>query len=231
MASIEKDVVRLDRPGGYRRHPMPHSEANVLPHPTDSPLSFSEALARRRSADVFHAIRDEELSNFLHGVASVLGFNRSDGNLQRRFVASMGALHPAHLVLYRPGRGWFAYLADRHALGAIPVNSKSADVLLTIVREHHFSQAATIICLLSDCDLAANYYQNYLPLLLRDAGVLLGHASLVAAAYNLSFRILGRTGVRSSQTLVPNLPFKVIASGLALIGGPAPLVEDSLSSE
>ena len=75
-----------------------------------------------------------------------------------------------------------------------------------------------VVCLLSDCDLADAYYENYGPLLLRDAGVLLGHAALVASAHNLAFRILGRTGTSTAETLIPNLQFRPMATGLALVG-------------
>lgn len=77
------------------------------------------------------------------------------------------------------------------------------------------------VCLLSDCDLADAYYENYKPLLLRDAGVLLGHAALVASAHNLAFRILGRTGTTAAEKLIRNLPFRPMATGLALVGSKA----------
>ena len=61
----------------------------------------------------------------------------------------MGALHPAHLLLYRPRKGWFAYLPERHTLGVLAVNQDSATAIRDIVREHHPSETATILCLLS----------------------------------------------------------------------------------
>jgi hypothetical protein len=130
----------------------------------------------------------------------------------------MGALHPAHVLLYRPGNGWFVYLPECHALGLLNVNVDAATKVRNIVSEHYPSESATLICLLSDCELAANYYQHYISLLLKDAGVLLGHASLVAAAHNLAFRILGRNGLHAVDALVPDLPFKSLPSGLALLG-------------
>lgn len=67
-------------------------------------------------------------------------------------------------------------------------------------------------------DLAVNYYQNPLCLMLRDGGVLFGHAALVAAALGLSFRILGSTGTPFTERLVSNISFKPTAVGLAWIG-------------
>jgi hypothetical protein len=226
MESIDKDPIRSEKPGQYHRRSLPYQGVTKLPQPIDSLLRFPEVLKRRRSADSFPPIIDASLGNFLYGVASVQRFNSSDTNQQRRYVASMGALHPAHLVIYRPERGWFAYLPNSHALGSVRVNPDSAHAVRGLIRQHHSSETATVLCLLSDCELAANYYENYESLLLRDAGVLLGHASLVAAAYSLAFRILGRTGVRATETLIQELPFKALASGLALLGGPEFLIAE-----
>jgi hypothetical protein len=77
---------------------------------------------------------------------------------------------------------------------------------------------ATLVALISDRDLVGSYYANASALILRDASVLLGHAALVAAALGLAFRILGSTGTSSLENVVSNLPFRPMASGLALIG-------------
>jgi hypothetical protein len=218
MENTEHDAIRLEHPGSYQRRSVPHDGVVALPRPTDSPYPFSEVLKRRKSADVFLLLSDEGLSNFLHDVAFPRQLDPWDRNRQKRFVPSMGALHPAHVLIYRPHSGWFAYLPELHSLGTLTVDQNSAVALLRMVKEHHPSETATILCLVSDCELAGNYYKHYIPLLLKDAGVLLGHASLVAAAHNLAFRILGRNGYQSVAGLVPGLPFKALASGLALLG-------------
>lgn len=218
MENIEGETIRLEKPGCYRRRPVPCQGIVDLPQPSVSPFLFSDVLNRRRSADSFLPLSEEGLSNFLHDVASLRQLDLADANRQRRYVASMGALHPTHLLLYRPRKGWFAYLPERHALGVLAVNQDSATAVRDIVREHHPSETATVLCLLSDCELAGNYYEHYVSLLLKDAGVLLGHASLVAAAHNLAFRILGRNGIKAVNALIPGLPFNSLASGLALLG-------------
>ena len=52
--------------------------------------------------------------------------------------------------------------------------------------------------------------------MMRDAGVLLGHSALVAAALGLGFRILGSSGSPSSESIVCNLSFRPMATGLGL---------------
>jgi len=82
----------------------------------------------------------------------------------------------------------------------------------------HAGRSAVLLALLADLDLAESYYRNPYQLLLRDAGVLLGHASLVAAAIDLSFRILGTVGGTNVSTLIPGLEFKSSGTGLAWVG-------------
>jgi len=53
---------------------------------------------------------------------------------------------------------------------------------------------------------------------MRDAGVLLGHAALVASGAGIAFRILGATGSRLLEQLILDLPFDPVSAGLALVG-------------
>jgi hypothetical protein len=126
MESIEADVIRLEKPGLYRRKELPTQRISNLPRASGSCLSFSEVLRRRRSADSFLPLTDAGLSNFLYDVASLQQLDVSDGNRQKRFVPSMGALHPAHLLIHRPEKGWFAYLPEIHALGLLAVDPDKA---------------------------------------------------------------------------------------------------------
>jgi hypothetical protein len=81
------------------------------------------------------------------------------------------------------------------------------------------TEEGTLIVLLADADLVDHYYLNARSLMLREAGVLLGHGSLVAAALGLGFRILGASGTPLVERLVPDLLFRPAATGLAWIGG------------
>jgi hypothetical protein len=212
------DTVRRADPGTYRRLQLPVISSVSLPAPNPSTSTFVEALDRRKSGDYFTPPSLGDLSNFLNDVYRIRATNQSDANRQKRCVPSMGALHPAHLLLCLHEHDWYVYAPEKHSLDRLPIVQESSKTLHQLVEEHSPEHGGVIVCLLSDCDLASNYYDNYLPLLFRDAGVLLGHAALVAAAHDFSFRILGRTGTYVAESLVVGIPFKPLATGLALLG-------------
>lgn len=210
--------MRREVPQPYKRRSIPFASLITLPPPTPSCASFAEALARRESGEIFTPPTIVELSNFLNDVGRIRAIDLNDANRQKRKVASMGALHPTHILVDVPNNGWHVYVPDTHALGALQVQADSSAAIIRMGQEHVPGHHGSLLCLLSDCDLVSAYYVNYSSLLLRDAGVLLGHASLVAAAHKLTFRILGRTGTAAVESLVPGLPFNPMATGLALIG-------------
>ena len=219
MASIEDEPIRLEAPGPYVRSQLPMLQETPLPPPSELRCSFITALAQRRSAEVFTPISTDELATWLHYTTSVQAINTEDQNRQRRYAASFGALHPAHILLGSPNGSWNAYLPGRHVLGALQIDPVSAAALRAKAQQHFQTEDATLVALLSDSDLAAHYYLNPLSLMLRDGGVLFGHAALVAAALGLGFRILGSTGAPLVERLVQDLPFRPVATGLAWVGG------------
>jgi hypothetical protein len=216
-----KDAIRRPQPGKYERQSLPILSSTPLPAPHRANCTFATALGKRVSADSFGTPTNEELSDFLNEVSRIRFVDRDDRNRQKRCVASMGALHPAHFLVYRSMTGWQVYVPEEHALGKLSINEANSKRLLDLVDEHLPGHQAAVISLLSDCDLAGNYYENYAPLLFRDAGVLMGHAALVASAHGLPFRILGRTGTDVAESLVRGVPFRPLATGLALLGSKA----------
>lgn len=219
MASIEDEPIRIEAPGPYIRRQLPLCQETPLPSPFELREPVIAALANRRSADVFAPISTGELATWLHYTTSVQAVNSGDPNRQRRYVASFGALHPAHIVIGGPNGSWNAYVPERHAMGDLYVDPATASALRAKAQQCFQTEDATLIALIGDFDLAAHYYVNPLSLMLRDAGVLFGHAALVAAALGLGFRILGSTGSPFAERLVIDLPFKPVATGLAWIGG------------
>ena len=219
MESTEKEPIRLEDPGPYQRAELRFVREVALPPPLQLRGSFLAALSDRRSADVFTPISVQELATWLHYTASIQAVNVEDRNRQQRFVASFGALHPTHIVLAGPDDNWTAYVPAKHGLGQLRVDAEMATSVRARARECFQTEAATLIVLLTDADLVAHYYINAQSLILREAGVLLGHGSLVAAALGLGFRILGDRGTPLVERLVPDLQFTPAATGLAWIGG------------
>jgi len=219
MESTEKEPIRLENPGPYQRAELPFVREVALPPPLQLRSSFFAALAERRSTGVFAPIAIQELATWLHYSASIQAVNSEDRNRQHRFVPSFGALHPTHIVLAGPDDIWSAYVPARHALGQLRVDAAMATRLRAIARDCFCTDEATLIVLLTDADLVDHYYLNAQSLILRDAGVLLGHGSLVAAASGLGFRILGACGTPFVERLVLDVAFRPAATGLAWIGG------------
>lgn len=218
MTITDEEPIRLDGSVWSKRIPLPVTRKTALPKPAPIRTSFLLALAERRSAEHFMPIPVSDLATWLYYCASVQSIHSDDPNRQRRFVGSMGALHPAHIILGSPNGQWSAYLSEEHALGDLMVDAEAASQLRARAIQLFGSCEATLVALISDRDLVGSYYANASALILRDASVLLGHAALVAAALGLAFRILGSTGTSSLENVVSNLPFRPMASGLAWIG-------------
>jgi hypothetical protein len=219
MASIEDEPIRLEAPGPYTRSQLPILQEAPLPAPLALRGSFITVLARRRSAEVLTPVSTDELATWLHYITSIQAVHAEDPNRRRRYIASFGALHPAHILLGSPNGSWSASVPERHVLGALDIDRVAASELRAKAQRCFQTENATLVALLSDSDLAAHYYLNPLSLMLRDGGVLFGHAALVAAAIGLGFRILGSTGTPLVERLVRDLPFRPVATGLAWIGG------------
>jgi hypothetical protein len=218
MANTDEEPIRLNTATLTKRSYLPFTQKTPLPKPSSIKTSFNLALIKRRSAEDFIPVASSDLAAWLYYTASVQSVNSDDPNRQRCFVASFGALHPAHIILGSPDGKWSAYIPQEHALGDLIVDEKAASELRIKAIQLYSSREATLVGLISDRDLVGNYYANASALMLRDAGVLVGHGALVAAALGLAFRILGSSGGRPLENLVRNLPFHPMAAGLALIG-------------
>jgi hypothetical protein len=219
MTNTEPEPIRLDQSSPAKRRPLPITRKIPLPNPSPIPTSFRLALAERRSTEQFVRIPLNDLATWLYYCASVQSVHSDDPNRQQRFVASFGGLHPAHVVLGDPNGKWSTYLSEEHALGELVVDPDAASQVWNKAMQLFSAPEATLVTLISDRDLVANYYENASGLMLRDAGVLLGHSALVAAGLGLGFRILGSSGSSSLESIVYNLPFRPMATGLAWVGG------------
>src|SRR5579871_2348597 len=219
MANTEGEPRRLAKPELTKRRCLPFTRKIALPEPSPIPMSFILALAERRSAERFASIDLSDLATWLYYCSTVQSVHSDDRNRQQRFVASFGALHPAHILLGNPDGKWFTYVSGEHALGELAVDANVAFQLRNLAAQLFAAPEATLVSLISDTELAESYYENASGLILRDAGVLLGHGALVAAAIGIGFRILGSTGGPLLEKMVCDLPFRAMATGLAWIGG------------
>lgn len=227
----EDDPVRLKDVRPHKRLALPFLYAVALPNRLPITCPFDLALDRRRSADLFGPISPAELGTLLKFTAGLQATNLTDSNRQRRFVGSFGALHPAHILIGTRTHRWGVYLPDSHALGVLEVDKYASNLLWEEAQTCHAGRGAILLALLADLDLAESYYMNPRQLLLRDGGVLFGHASLVAAAIDLSFRILGTVGGPNLGALICGLGFRSMGTGLAWVGGSTTEpMDDSISS-
>lgn len=217
MVNIEVNTQKRADPAPYDRKPIPVSSVRSLPPPAPPSVSFLAALHERRSAEHIGPVPVEPLASWLYFVGSVQQRMRTDKNRQRRFVASFGALHPAHIII-KTATQWSAYLPETHELGAIEVDDSVGAQLALRAGAYFDGQQGTLIVLISDLDLANHYYSNAEPLVLRDGAILMGHGALVAAALGLAFRVLGGTEPQLARRLIPKLQFAAMPTGLAWIG-------------
>jgi hypothetical protein len=218
MRNIDGDPIRLIEPRPFERLAFPRQTDSPLPPPRAISVSMLTALLRRRSGEVFEPISMQALSSWLYFCASVQSVNEEDNNRQRRYVGSFGALHTIHILLGQHDHSWCVYLPENHSLGSLAVEMPASKALLDLAKTHHFSSNGTLVLLLSNTDLASAYYDRFDELLIKEGGVLLGHASLVAAGLGLAFRILGSNGSPWAEQLIPALTFSTAAVGMAWIG-------------
>jgi hypothetical protein len=206
--------------------PRPHQsrwpqcvEASKLPPPRGIDRSFLSVLSHRRSATVFSEVSVHDISSWLYFSASCQEIGSPDTNRKRGFASSFGGLQSTHLLLGMSNGTWSLYLPSSHSLAPLENVQEAARDLRAHVMEIFEAPTACIVALVSDTDLAENYYQHPISLQLREAGVLLGHGALVAAALGLQFRILGALGHPWSNRMLGNVDVTLRATGLALLGG------------
>jgi hypothetical protein len=218
MAITDNGPIRFAIPRAYRRPSFPIAEILTLPNVKAPACSLLSALTERRSADLFFPIHLNALATWLYFSSSIQSVGKTDRNRQQRYVPSFGALHATHILLGQPDHSWSVYLPERQALGKLTVEPAGARRLRESAEDHYFAPDAVLVLLLSNVDLASSYYDLCNDLLLREGGVIQGHASLVAAGLGLSCRILGGTGAPWGEVLIPRLPFRAMSVGTSWIG-------------
>jgi hypothetical protein len=220
MASIE-EPIRISSPKQHRCRWPRFTNLTKLPPPRGVDRSLLSILSTRRSATTFGPLSLEDLSSWLYFTASSQDRNREDENRKRGFAPSFGALQSTHFLVGTPANSWSLYLPAEHCLAHLDDVLAAGRNLRSLAMGLFEAPAACTLALVNDDDLVSDYYEHPESLQLREAGVLLGHGALVAEAWGLPFRILGALGSPWSNALLANVPVKLTATGIALLGGPS----------
>lgn len=179
----------------YKRFPYVE-----LPNVSELPLSLSEALRRRRSADVMESnvLSLSELSHLLYFSAGTRGKVRlfkgagqDDLNQSRRFYPSGGSLYPleVYVVIYTgPLRGSYHYNVRDHTLERLFEEC----VVPSIQQELRVSVSEGMAATIFISTTFSRNYQKYkntgYRLALLEAGHLGQNICLVSTALNLQSR-------------------------------------------
>ncbi len=168
---------------------------------------IEETIMRRRSARSFGEISLTQLSRFLWSVSKTKEIRPRGigGSWERRSFPSAGGCHAIEILVARPtGQApeFARYEPISHSLSTLP-ESELVRQLRSDVAKVLDPQQGTVLMFAGDTEKVGSHYEHGESLLWRDAGVLLGGASIVAEALELSFCPLGLTGQRSIPGIFP----------------------------
>lgn len=193
--------------------PVPSGQLSLPP--------FDVVIEGRRTRRQFGAVSISTLSHWLWltGREQIQGHSLFGFPLNKRPVPSAGAIHPIHIILSLPGKdGWHLYLPDQHALAKL--EEKDIDIPRASICSELLSvidvQEGIAIRLVAEHGKTSAKYENSASLVWRDAGVLIGHMSLVAEALACNFCPLGITGQEWCQK--SELQDRLAGVGLAILG-------------
>jgi hypothetical protein len=195
------------------------SNIEVLPPPVVSTEQSIESIINsRRSRRDFGLLTREQLSTILWLSCRTIEKKISDIGIpiERRPVASSGAIHPIHVLIGKADSPWFRYNTDNHTIEELCGSMVPSTNLFTEVTQVLPPGDASILLFVAEPEKVFAKYDNANSLIWRDAGVLLGHLAIVAESLKLNFCPLGITG----EPWVSNLDKqnRLFGVGVALIG-------------
>ncbi|NHC06402.1 nitroreductase family protein [Azonexus fungiphilus] len=195
-------------------------EAHYLPIPEQLiKAPFGEVISARRTRRSFGPISANDLGALLWASCRVEreGHHELGFSLTLRPVPSAGAIHPIHVIANGPAdANWWLYNPSEHRLEQlVEVDPALADVR-SMLENIVPPRDATILLFAAEPGKTFAKYAEACSLLWRDAGVLIGHLSLVAEALGLSFCPLGVTGDQWVKKL--NQQGHLAGVGMALVG-------------
>jgi len=197
------------------------SAKQLSPNPLRLQVNFFNVVERRRTRRIFRNVTERLLSSFLWWTAHTQKAERQYNGfiVEYRPTPSAGGRHPIDLLLIRKTHtGWQAWLYEpmTHRLLLLRLPSRARHRLVQEANKLIPIQRATIIWLVSQPARTTSKYLHGENLILRDAGVLIGHMALVAEALNLSYCPLGATGEPIISSLFGD---DVAGVGGCLLGG------------
>ncbi len=209
-----KQYESLQWPTGTRRSLCPYSQP--------LPLDLTRLLEERQTSREFNGeLTDEMLGGFLWLACRNRSLRPSPYGVpqESRPHPSAGGMHPIHVFIAKPDGPWHRYDPVEHALVEVPASDQSARDSRAQANMLVHLDRGTLIGLLAEPGKTSAKYENHDSLVWRDAGVILGYMSVVAAALRLSFCPLGALGEPHLSSISPD-PTRVHAAGLSIVGKP-----------
>lgn len=186
-----------------RAEPMPPIDRRIealgvvpLPEPRLPPIGLGDVIGRRRSVRDFSGapMTAEELSALLFYSAGVTGW---DGGWPLRATPSAGGLQPVEAYVYADRvrgleRGIYRYDFIRHRLDVLKFGNYSRTLASIALDQEHVAKAAAVFALTVYYRRTYwKYWKRALRYALLDAGAVMEHLYLAAAALGLGACAVG----------------------------------------
>lgn len=201
--SLTRDPSPRVLPQIYSPHAWRAVSTISLPKHEARLAALDVVLSARRSTRKFGRLTIDLLSQILwlsshcqRTTESGLGFC-----LQQRPLPSAGAIHPVHLLINVPGVGWARYNATSHSLELLDVMRDWSESLAKHCNELVPIGDGALMLFVAEPGMTAAKYDACESLIWRDAGILQGGLSIVAAGVGCNMCLLGITGNPWAQKL------------------------------
>jgi hypothetical protein len=172
-------------------------KVDQLPEPDVSTTrAVGSVIETRQSRRDFYSMTSRQLSTVLWLSCRTKEKGISDVGIpiEKRPVASSGAIHPIHVLLGKRHSSWSRYNTELHALEELEGEMVPSTGLFDEIDQVLPPGEATILLFVAEPSKTFAKYANANSLVWRDAGVLLGHLAIVVESLDLNFCPLGITG-------------------------------------